>query len=170
PISTTLWLVLEVNNNQNSTDWWTLVGGLNAENFGQVTSFKLLSVSFLAPAESLVDTLPPAEISARLVISVIVCQFASHERRVEVFTQDAVLLFVKREPTLQQFHFDNQFVEFHENYSLPCEVYYDILELFFKRAMVSCLYRSRSAKSTYRPTSSVGTGRLQFSRLPPVPC
>src|SRR2546427_4983416 len=128
---------LAANNNQNSTDWRTLVGGLNAQNFGEFTSFKLLSVGFLASAQSLVDTLPPAEISARLVISVIVCQFASHERRVEIFTQDAVLFLIERETAFQQLHFDDQFVEVHENHSLPCEVYYEILELFFKRA--ACL-------------------------------
>ena len=93
----------------------SLIGWLEAQCVSQVPLAQLLGIGVLAPLPGFIDAFPSAEVGTRFIILVVLCQLAGHERRVEVFAENAVLFFIKRQAAFEQFHLKDKFVNFHVN-------------------------------------------------------
>ena len=89
------------------------VSWLHTQGLGQSAFLELSHVRFFAAQPRFLNSLPTAEIGTGFVEGIVIGQTSVYQRGVKIHTQYAVLFLIKSQPTLQQLHFDDQFVIVH---------------------------------------------------------
>ena len=86
---------------------------MHAQGLCQTLLLELSPIRLLAPQPGFINALPAAEIGAAFIKGIIAGQMAACQSGVEIGAQHPVLLLVKSQAALQQFHFDDQLVNTH---------------------------------------------------------